>query len=308
MEIIEVRNNEIASSNDFNYKAFFKNRERRLSLISHLSFIPDKLYLKLVYRIKTGRKLNLKNPVGFNEKEQWLKLHFIHPEYTNYVDKVAVREIVERMIGPGYFFPLFGTWNHFKDIDFGKLPDQFVLKCNHDSGSVKVITDKSKIDKDELSKFYEGRLKLNAFVFGREYPYKNIKPCIMAEKLMESRNGKGINDYKFFCFDGKPVIMFIATGRASGETKFDFFDMDFNHLDIVNIHPQSGEVIEKPECFDEMKEIAAKCSKGMKFVRIDLYEIDGKVYFGEFTFFHGGGFWPMHPDHWEKDLGDLIRI
>lgn len=289
------------------YRDVIKNREFRLKLISLLRFLPDKPYLKLVYYLKTGKRLHLKNPVGFNEKQNWLKLNDQHPEYTNLVDKVKVRKVVEDKIGPGYFFPLLGTWKHFKDIDFDALPNQFVLKCNHDSGSVKIITDKSKIDKKEMEVFFEQRLAQNSFNNGREYPYKDVEPCILAEQLMQTEGG--INDYKFFCFDGKPVIMFVATERASGDTKFDWYDMDFNHLDIVNIHPQStvGN-IQKPKCFEEMKEIAAKCSQGMKFVRIDLYELDGKVYFGEYTFFHGGGFWLFKPDHWEKDLGDLIKI
>ena len=236
------------------YKKLFPNREKRLELIRYLSFIPDAPYLRMVYRIKTGKKLHLRHPVGFNDKMNWLKLHDIHPEYTDYVDKVKVRDVVEKVLGPGYFFPLLGTWEHFKDIDFDKLPNEFVLKCNHDSGSVKVIEDKSTINIKELEAFFEKRLKLNPFCLGREYPYKHVKPCILAEKLMTS--DEGINDYKFFCFNGKPIIMFVATERASGDTKFDFFDMDFNHLDIVNIHPQSTVGgIKKPKQFEEMKRI-----------------------------------------------------
>ena len=289
------------------YKKIVRSRELRIKISNFLSFVPDKPYLKMVYYMKTGERLNLDNPVGFNEKQNWLKLHDIHPEYTKLVDKYEVRSVIKELLGDGYMFPVLGVWDTYDDIDFASLPDQFVLKCTHDSQSVKIVEDKNKIDHKEFRKFYNGRLKINPFNMGREYPYKNVRPRIIAEKLMVAEGG--INDYKFFCFDGKPVIMFIATERASGDTKFDFFDMNFNHLDIVNIHPQSdkGE-IEKPVCFDEMKQIAAKCSQGMKFVRIDLYEIDGKVYFGEYTFFHGGAFWPMKPEHWEKDLGDLIKI
>lgn len=289
------------------YKKIVRSRELRIKISNFLSFVPDKPYLKMVYYMKTGEHLNLDNPVGFNEKQNWLKLHDIHPEYTKLVDKYEVRSVIKELLGDGYMFPVLGVWERYDDIDFASLPNQFVLKCTHDSQSVKIVGDKNKIDHKEFRKFYNGRLKINPFNMGREYPYKNVRPRIIAEKLMVAEGG--INDYKFFCFDGKPVIMFIATERASGDTKFDFFDMDFNHLDIVNIHPQSdkGE-IEKPVCFEEMKQIAAKCSQGMKFVRIDLYEIDGKVYFGEYTFFHGGAFWPMKPEHWEKDLGDLIKI
>ena len=289
------------------YKEIFPNREKRVRFGSWLSFLPDGLYLRLLYRLKTGKRLHLRHPVGINEKMNWLKLHDIHPEYTEYVDKVKVRSVVERVLGPGYFFPLLGTWKHFRDIDFDKLPNEFVLKCNHDSGSVKIIKDKSKMNKEEMESFFEKRLSIDFSVLGRNYPYKNVERCILAEEYIKAEGG--INDYKFFCFDGVPTIMFIATDRATGDTRFDFYDMDFNHLDIVNIHPHSEKrIIQRPTCFDEMKDIAAKCSKGMKFVRIDLYEVDGKVYFGEYTFFHGGGFYLFKPDHWEKDLGDLIKI
>lgn len=289
------------------YKKIVRSREWRIKISNFLSFVPDKPYLKMVYYMKTGEHLNLDNPTGFNEKQNWLKLNDIHPEYTRLVDKYEVRNAISEILGEGYMFPLLGVWNNYDEIDFSSLPDQFVLKCTHDSQSVRIVEDKNLINHKEFRKFYSGRLKINPFNMGREYPYKDVKPRIIAEELMKADGG--INDYKFFCFDGKPVIMFVATERASGDTKFDFFDMDFNHLDIVNIHPQSDKGnIQKPKCFEEMKSIAAKCSKGMKFVRIDLYEIDGRVYFGEYTFFHGGAFWPMRPEHWEKDLGDLIIL
>lgn len=289
------------------YKKLIKNRELRLQLIKLLSFVPSAPYLKMVYRIKTGEKLHLKNPVGFNEKLNWLKLNHIHPEYTQLVDKLAVRDYIREKIGEDYLFPLLGSWNSFDDIDFDALPDKFVLKCNHDSGSVKLITDKSKMDKAALKAFFERRLAMNAYCLGREYPYKDVPPKMMAEAFMEAPNGGGINDYKFFCFQGKPKLLFVATDRAT-DVRFDFFDMDFQHLDIVNIHEQSGKEIQKPSCFEEMKSLAETLSQGMEFVRIDLYEIGGRVYFGEFTFFHGGGFYLFHPAHWEKDLGDLLPL
>lgn len=289
------------------YKKVVTNRELRVKFSNFLRFIPDKPYLRFVYYLKTGKRLNLKRPVGFNEKLNWLKLNDQHPEYTKLVDKFEVREVIKEKLGDDYMFPLLGVWDSYDQIDFSKLPNQFVLKCTHDSGSVKIIKDKDKINNQDFFEFFTSRLRINSFTLGREYPYKNVKPRIIAEELMVAEGG--INDYKFFCFDGKPTIMFVATERASGDTKFDFYDMDFKHLDIVNIHPQSkvGGIM-KPDCFEEMKMVAEKCSQGMKFVRIDLYEIDGKVYFGEYTFFHGGGFWLFEPEHWEKDLGDLIKI
>lgn len=289
------------------YKKVFKNREFRLKLINCLRVIPTKPYLKIVYKIKTGKKLNLKNPVGFNEKLNWLKVNEKRAEYTDLVDKIKVRDYVKNKLGEDICFPLLGQWERYEDIDFERLPEQFVLKCNHDSGSVKIIKDKKEIDHKSFSKFYKSRLKMNPYTIGREYPYKNVKPMIMAEKYMVPKGAKDIEDYKFFCFNGKPEIMFVATDRST-DVKFDFFDMDFNHLDIENIHAQSGKKIEKPNLFDKMKEIATKLSQGMKFVRIDLYEIEGKIYFGEFTFFHGGGFWLFNPEEWERKLGDLIKL
>ena len=287
------------------YRKLIKNRELRLKLISLLALIPTKPYLKLVYRIKTGKRLCLSNPQGFNEKLNWLKINDIHKEYTQLVDKLAVRKYITETIGPQYLIPLLGHWERFTDVDFDQLPDKFVLKCNHDSGSVKLIKDKSSIDKKELEKLFNRRLAMNSYVIGREYPYRYVKPCIIAEKYMETPQGTGINDYKFFCFNGKPEIMFVATDRET-DVKFDFFNMQFRHLDIYNIHKNSGKPIDKPACFEEMKTLCEQLTKGMKFVRLDFYEINGQVYFGEFTFFHGGGFWLFYPDRWEKKLGDLI--
>lgn len=294
-----------------NFKKMF-SRNMRGNIMYFLSFLPDKLYLQLFYFATTGKLINFKKPKGFCQKLQWLKVNDRKPEYKKLVDKLLVREHIAEILGEEYLFPLLGAWEHFEDIDFESLPEQFVLKCNHDSGSTKVITDKLSLSKEELEKmneFYTKRLKRDFFHAGREYPYKGIKPYIIAEKLMidESEPEKSIEDYKFFCFNGKPEIMFVATDRNT-DVKFDFFDMDFNHLNIENIHPQSGKPIQKPVLFDEMKEIAAKLSQGMKHVRIDLYELNGKIYFGEYTFFHGGGFVLMQPIEWEEKLGDLIKI
>ena len=289
------------------YKKIISNREVRLKLINCLRFIPTEPYLKMVYWIKTGKKLNLKNPRTFCDKLNWLKLHEIRPEYTRLVDKVAVREYLRDVVGEDIGLPILGSWNHYDEIDFDNLPDQFVLKCNHDSGSVKIIRDKSAMDHGQLKGFFENRLKQNSYVLGREYPYRDVRPMICAEEYMIPADAGDINDYKFFCFNGKPEILFVATERST-DCKFDFFDMQFNHLEIENIHPNATSKIARPEKFEEMKALAEKLSQNMKFVRIDLYEIDGKVYFGEFTFFHAGGFWPMKPDEWEYQLGDLIDI
>ena len=289
------------------YKKIISNRELRLKMINCLKFIPTKPYLKLVYWIKTGKKLNLKNPITFCDKLNWLKLYDLHPEYTELVDKVTVREYVSKKAGKDICFPLLGVWEHYEDIDFETLPEKFVLKCNHDSGSVKIISDKNKINHEEMKQFFESRLKMNSYVIGREYPYQNVQPRIFAEKFMIPDGEEDVNDFKFFCFNGVPEIMFVATERNT-DCKFDFFDMDFNHMNIQNIHPNSAKIIEKPQKFEEMKNLARKLSEDMKFVRIDLYEINGEVYFGEFTFFHAGGFWPFKPEEYEVKYGELISI
>ncbi len=277
-----------------------------------LSWLPDKPYLRLFYFSTTGKILHLKNPVLFNEKQNWLKLYDRHDEYKPLADKLTVKEHINKTLGEGHVFPLLGSWKKFEDIDFSSLPDSFVLKCNHDSGSTKVIKDKNKLSADELEemrKFYNNRLKYDFFYAGREYAYKDIDSYIIAEALMvdEKHPESSVEDYKFFCFNGVPKIMFVATDRDT-DVKFDFFDMDFNHLDIVNIHPQSGKEIQKPEKFEEMKEIAAKLSQNMKFVRVDLYEINGTIYFGEYTFYHGGAFRLFEPMEWERRLGDWINL
>ncbi len=289
------------------YRNIIKNRELRLKIIQKLSFIPDSLYLKLVFFIKTGKSLNLEQPKTFCDKQNWLKIHKIHPEYSMLVDKLNVSKIVNNKLNGDYFFPLLGVWSHYEEIDFSILPQKFVLKCNHDSGSVKVVLDKDKIDHRKFKEFFNGRLCMDTYSIGREYPYRGIIPKIFAEKYMVPSGETDIKDYKFFCFDGKPEIMFVATDRNI-DCKFDFFDMDFKHLDITNIHPQSGKKIEKPVCFEAMKQIAAKLSKGIPFVRIDLYQIQNRIYFGEYTFFHGGGFWPMFPEKWENKLGNLLLL
>lgn len=288
------------------------DRNMRGKVMNSLSFLPDKLYLQIFFFSTTGKFINFKKPKGFNEKQQWLKVNNRRPEYTNLVDKYAVRDHIDEVLGEGHLFGLLGKYDSFEDIDFTTLPNQFVIKCNHDSGSVRIIKDKSALKDSDYAKMkaaLELSLSKDFFYAGREYPYKDIKRCIIIEELMVDKKNpeKSIEDYKFFCFNGEPKIMFVATDRST-DCRFDFFDMDFNHLDIVNIHPNSNKKIEKPKMFEEMKRIAAKLSVGMPFVRIDLYELNGKIYFGEYTFFHGGGFRLFEPPEWERKLGDWIDI
>lgn len=289
------------------YRTIIKDREIRIRLIDKLRVVPTVPYLKIVYRVKTGRRLNLKHPVGFNEKLNYLKLHDIHPEYTDFVDKYEVRKIVAERLGKEYLFPLIGVWDNFDDIRFSELPEEFVIKCSHDSGSAKIVRNKSEINIEELRSFYRSRLHLNAYNLGREYPYKNVKPRIIVEKYMCDENGNAPSDYKFFCFNGEPRFLFVATDRETNVTHT-VFDMKFNRVPVNYVHEPVSYKIKKPSLFDEMKDVARKLSKGMRFARIDLYEVNDRIYFGEYTFFPAGGFYLFHPLKWEKKFGDFLEI
>ena len=293
----------------FNLKKIL-GKKLRGKLMDGLFFLPDKLYLQLFFFATTGKFINFKSPKGYNEKLQWLKVNNRHPEYSRLVDKLAVRDHIRDTLGEEYLFPLLGTYKTFDEIDFSSLPNQFVMKCNHDSGSTKIIRDKSALMEKEIKKLrkhFTNRLKHDFFYAGREYPYKGIKPYIMIEKLMVDTGKSDITDYKFFCFDGVPKVVLIATDRQT-DCRFDYFDMVFNHLDIIDHCPQSEKPIEKPLCFDKMKELAAELSQGIKTVRMDFYEINGQIYFGEYTFFSGGGFDLYIQPEWEKQMGDWINL
>ena len=275
-----------------------------------LHFLPDSLYLRYVYWRCMGKWLNLSNPQTFNEKLQWLKLHDRNPLYTMLVDKYAVKKWAADKIGEQYIIPTLGVWKHFDEIDFDKLPVQFVLKTTHDSGGVVICHDKNTFDKQAARKKLEKSLKTNFYYMGREWPYKDVPRKIIAEKFMVDEQTHELRDYKFFCFNGTPKMLFIATDRQNPteETKFDFYDMDFNHLPFTNGHPNSHKPIAKPETFDEMVKLAAILSKNIPHVRVDLYEINGKVYFGELTFSHWSGFVKFEPHEWDKKIGDLLKL
>lgn len=273
-----------------------------------LGFLPDKLYLKLMYYFKTGKKLNLKNPQTYNEKIQWLKLHDRNPLYATLVDKYAVKKYVADTIGEEYVIPLLGVWEKSEDIDFDKLPDEFILKTTHDSGTHVICKDKKSFDYDEAQHILNHRLKQNYYKFFREWAYKDVKPRIIAEKLMRDESGAELKDYKFFCFDGEVKALYVARDRNIGQTKFDFFDADFNRLDLKQHYPNSTVEIKKPENFYKMKELASLLSKGMPHVRIDFYNINGKIYFGEFTLYHFTGTEKFEPEKWDYIFGDWIDL
>lgn len=273
-----------------------------------LRFLPDALYIQLNYFAHFKKPCNLRNPKTYNEKLNWLKLHDRNPLYTTLVDKYEVKEYVARLIGEQYIIPTLGVWDSFDEIDFEQLPDQFVLKCTHDSEGLVVVRDKSTLDKSAAKKKIEAALKQNFYYIGREWPYKNVRPRIIAEKYMEDHTDGELRDYKFFCFDGAPKAMFVASDRASDHVKFDYFDLDFNHLDIKQKYPHAEKLLRKPVTFDQMIDLSRVLSKGFPHVRVDFYEVDGHLYFGELTFYHFSGFMPFEPDKWDKVFGDWLGI
>lgn len=285
-------------------------RENRLKLLNMLWWIPDKVMIKLQFLIAMKSYLDFNNLNTFNEKLQWLKLYDHTPEHTIMADKLLVRDIVKNEIGEEYLIPLLGHWERYEDIDFSVLPNEFVLKCNHDSGSVKVIHDKNGINHDEMKDFFNQRLQQNPYRYGREWPYKNIKPCIIAEKYMGDENGVLPDDYKFFCFKGFVDCVMICTGRGFDSKRFFFFGKDWKlkKYNRSSLNLPDDYTIEKPDGIDELFDLASVLSKNESFVRIDFYIINGNPYFGEFTFYPASGFdYNILPwaDHY---LGSLINL
>lgn len=296
-------------------KYFLKNPINILLKLDNMRIIriPDKKYLEIVYKNKFHKKLNLDNPQTFNEKLQWLKLYDRNPEYTKMVDKYEAKKYVASLIGEEYIIPTIGVYDKFDDIDFNKLPNQFVIKCTHDSGGLVICKDKSKLDIKKVRKMINKSLKRKYFYLWREWPYKNVKPRIIIEKYMINEDKLELKDYKFFCFEGLPKFMYISNDlndHLNQETYTDFFDMQFNKIKMKFKSPNSpdGINIEKPKNFDKMIEYSKLLAKGILHVRIDWYEINGRLYFGEITFYHNGGYFEVHPQELNKKIGDMINL
>lgn len=270
-------------------------------------YLSDETYLKLVYRGVFNNKLNLDNPRTYNEKLQWLKLNDRNRSYPSLVDKYEVRQFVEKRLGSRYLIPLLGVWDKYEQIDFSTLPNQFVLKCTHDSGGIVICKDKNKLNMCETRKKMVESLNSNFYYIGREWPYKEIKPRIICEKYMVDESSVELKDYKFFCFDGEVKAMFVATDRGI-DTRFDYYDINFNRLDIKQHYENAEKTILEPKGFSEMIELAKILSKGFPHVRIDFYDVNGQVYFGEMTFYHFSGFVEFEPSSWDDIFGDWIKL
>lgn len=276
----------------------------------YLKFLSDKACIKLIYKAHFGKDINLKDPKTYNEKLQWIKLYDRKEEYIQLVDKYGVRSFVADTIGEEYLIPVLGVWDNAEDINFETLPKQFVLKCTHDSGSVRICKDKNTFDQNEAVKYLNKKLRRDGYLMGREWPYKFVPRKIMAEQYMEDTHTEELRDYKFFTFDGKVKALFVASERqkANTEVKFDYFDENYNLLPFKQVHDAATETPEKPENFELMKQLAEKLSVGIPHVRVDFYEVNGKVYFGEMTFFHHCGYVPFNPEKWDRIFGDWINL
>ena len=267
--------------------------------------VPLKWALEDGYYEVFGQRPDLNRPRRYTEKLQKMILCDHNPLYHRLVDKAEVKSYVSSLIGEEHIIPTLGVWSRAEDIDWDSLPDYFVLKCTHDSGSALICRDKASFDREAACEKLRAALSRDYWKVSREWAYKGVKPRIIAEAYL----GDDVADYKFFCFNGKPELLFVATERQKEgeEVKFDFFDMSFNHLDIRNGHPNASVPPARPEHFEEMKDLAARLSAGLPQVRVDFYELGGKVYFGEYTFYHFRGLVPFEPDGWDVKIGNLWK-
>ncbi|MDE6284546.1 MAG: glycosyl transferase [Bacilli bacterium] len=283
----------------------------RSSLRKYGKYLPDKYFLKWTYYMVFGYYPDLNNPQTYNEKLQWLKLNERKPLMSRLVDKIEVKEWVAKKIGKKYIIPTIGVWDHPTDIALDTLPSKFVLKTNHDSGGLYICKDKNKAKNDWLNicKRLQTSLDTDYYKIGREWPYKNVNRKILAEQFIETDDGE-VSDYKFFCFNGEPKFLFVATERQKeGEdVKFDFYDLNYTHLPVKQGHENARTTPHKPEQFEEMVKLAKVLSEGFIHVRVDFYNVNERVYFGEMTFFHNSGFVPFTPPEWDKRFGDMIQL
>lgn len=270
--------------------------------------IPDRLYIQLLFFRHLHKRINLEQPKAFNEKLQWLKLYDRNPEYTKMVDKYAVKQYVSEKIGSEFIIPTLGVWDNPEDINFSDLPDRFVLKWNHDSGSIVICTDKSILDRREAVSRLKSRQKFSGFWYAREWPYKDVVPKVIAEKYIEDSSGY-LNDYKLMCFNGKVRCSFVCTDRFSEDgLKVTFYDRSWNQMPFSRHYPVSDMPVPRPKNYDALVHLAEKLSEGIPFVRVDFYDVNDRVYFGEMTFYPGSGLEEFDPEKWDYVLGSWLEL
>lgn len=292
-----------------------RNKDYRFWVMARkglLDKVPDDVYLSRMFEYKLNKKLNLDHPVSFNEKIQWLKINDRKSEYAIMVDKYRAKKYVGDIIGYEHIVPNYGVWNNFDEIDFSKLPKRFVLKTTHDSGGIVIVRNKDKFDKKKAKKKLNSSLKYKFYKTYREWAYSNVEPRIIAEKYLEQEDGSGLVDYKFFCFNGEPKMLYVSEGLENHDTaKISFFDLEGKRLPFYRSdYAQFNNDIQLPSTFDKMTEIATTLAKETKlpFVRIDLYDVNDTIYFSEITLYPNAGFIPFEPEEWDERLGELLKI
>lgn len=301
-KVLSEKNYKI-NTKKLSYKIFMFLKHR-----NYTDILSDKLYLKIIFKLRLGYSLDLKNPQTFNEKLQWLKLYDRNPKYIQMVDKYEVRKYISENIGEEYLIPLIGVYNRFEEINFEELPNQFVIKCTHDSGGVVICKNKSKFDIRKAKEKIKKSMKRNFYYSGREWPYKNIKPKIIIEQYMEDKKAKELIDFKIMCFNGIPKFSFTCSERYNDGLKVTFYNLSWEKMSFERHYPSSTKNIEKPKNYELMLELSKKLSKNIPFVRVDWYEINGKLYFGELTFYPGSGLEEFKPFSWDKKLGNLLSL
>lgn len=276
--------------------------------IYYLNWLPERWWININYKKRLGKKMNWEKPTGFNAKLQWLKLYYRNPAYVTLSDKYLVRSYVSEQIGEEYLVPLLGVYDCFEDIDFDSLPNRFVLKCTHDSGSVVVCKDKSQLDVNKTKRFFKRKLDMNYYYTSREWAYKLVEPRIIGERYLVGDGNKGLNDYKFFCFSGEPRCILMVSDRFDGGLKVDFYDTNWCLMPFKMQYPRSGKTFPKPQNYDKMLSLCRILSKDFPFVRVDFYESEGRIYFGELTFYPNGGFSEFWPDEYDEVLGSWLQL
>lgn len=285
-----------------------KQRIYRKICVCFGKYISDKTYLKLLYETRIGKKLNLKNPITFDEKLQWLKLYDRKDEYTVWADKYEVRNYVAEKLGEQYLIPLLGVWNSADELKLDDLPEQFVLKCTHDSASVCICTNKKNFDWNAAMDKLQKSLNQNYYWHSREWPYKNITPRIIAEAYMTDESGTELKDYKIYTFGGEPYLIQVDFDRFHNHRR-NLYTTEWEYIDETIEYSKDPNVkIAKPEHLEEMLECSRKLAVGTISLRTDFYSINGKIYFGEITFYQEAGFAHFEHEDFAKKLGDQIKL
>ena len=280
----------------------------RKYLLARAHFLPDEVLMKKMFKLRIGQKLDLDNPKTFNEKLQWLKLNDRKDIYTTMVDKYEAKKYVADIIGEKYIIPTIGVYEKFEDINFDELPERFVIKCTHDSGGLVIVNNKNTMDYSKARKKIGRSLKRNFYFTSREWPYKNVKPRVIIEELLENKDGSEVVEYNFFCFNGVPKIVMTCHGDKRVKRYNDFYDIEFNKLDFGCGYEHTNGVEKPPKAYGEMIDLSKKLSRGFPFLRVDFYLVDGKIMMGELTLYHWSGYGKFSPEIWDKKLGDMLDL